>query len=173
MTRPRAITAYLALCRWLDRAALTVAVASGLFLTGAVLTIVVLRYGFGTGFIELQDAAAYAFATLMAFSLPVTLARGGHVRVEVISERLPPRYLRIADTLALVVFLIPVFGLLMHAWWPDLRYAWSIREGSVETGGLGGLYLVKAVLPLAAGLMILQGLGQVLAPRPADGTDAP
>ncbi|TCP22764.1 tripartite ATP-independent transporter DctQ subunit [Rhodovulum adriaticum] len=145
-------------------------VVAGLFLTGAVLAIVVLRYGFGTGFIELQDAAAYAFAALMALSIPVTLARGGHVRVEVISERLPQAYLRGADAVALVIFLIPVFGLLIRAFWPDLAYSWSIREGSVETGGLGGLYLVKTALPVAAGLTILQGLAQVL--RPAPGKDS-
>jgi len=163
----KARSAYLTLCRALDRTALALCVVAGLFLTGAVLAIVVLRYGFGTGFIELQDAAAYAFAVLMAFSLPVTLARGGHVRVEVVSERLPAGYLRGADLIALVLFLIPLFGLLIRAWWPDLAYAWSIREGSVETGGLGGVYLVKTALPLAAGLMILQGIAQILAPAAA------
>ncbi|MBN2905511.1 MAG: TRAP transporter small permease subunit [Rhodobacteraceae bacterium] len=161
----RLLAAYLALCRWLDRVALALCVAAGLFLTAAVLAIVVLRYGFGTGFIELQDAAAYGFAVLMVFSLPVALTRNGHVRVEVVSERLPPRYLRVADALALVAFLVPVFGLLIHAWWPQLSYAWSIREGSVETGGLGGLYLVKTALPVAAALMIAQGLALVIGPR--------
>lgn len=170
MSVPALISAYLALCRWLDRLALGLCVGAGLFLTGAVLAIVVLRYGFGTGFIELQDAAAYAFAVLMALSIPVTLARGGHVRVEVVSERLPRAYLRGADAVALVIFLIPVFGLLIRAFWPDLVYAWSIREGSVETGGLGGLFLVKTALPVAAALTILQGLAQVL--RPAPGKDS-
>lgn len=170
MPRAVAISAFAALCRWFDRLALGLCVVAALFLTGAVLAIVVLRYGFGAGFIELQDAAAYAFATLMVFSIPVTLARGGHVRVEVVSERLPPAYLRIADAVALVIFLIPVFGLLIRAWWPDLVYAWSIREGSIETGGLGGLYLVKAALPVAAGLTIVQGVAQVL--RPAPGKDS-
>ncbi|SIO02447.1 TRAP-type mannitol/chloroaromatic compound transport system, small permease component [Rhodovulum sp. ES.010] len=168
MQTRRALSAYLALCRWLDRAALALCILAGLFLTGAVLAIVVLRYGFGAGFIELQDAAAYAFAVLMAFSLPVTLARNGHVRVEVVSERLPPGYLRAADALALVLFLVPVFGLLIRAFLPDLAYAWSIREGSVETGGLGGLYLVKTALPVAAALMILQGVAQVLGRRTAE-----
>ncbi|MGC9419111.1 MAG: TRAP transporter small permease subunit [Rhodovulum sp.] len=168
MQMRRALSAYLALCRWLDRVALAACVTAGLFLVGAVLAIIVLRYGFGLGFIQLQDAAGYAFAVLMALSLPVTLARGGHVRVEVFSERLPPAYLRAADAVALVLFLVPVFGLMIRAFWPDLSYAWSIREGSVETGGLPGLYLVKTALPLAAILMILQGVAQVLGRRAAE-----
>ncbi|HDR28115.1 TRAP transporter small permease subunit, partial [Rhodovulum sp.] len=94
-----------------------------------------------------------------------TLARNGHVRVEAISERLPTAYLRAADAVALVLFLIPVFGLMIRAYWPELAYSWSIREGSVETGGMPGLYLVKTALPVAAAMMILQGIAQFLTPR--------
>ncbi|MBK5934291.1 C4-dicarboxylate ABC transporter substrate-binding protein [Rhodovulum imhoffii] len=156
------ISGYLALARWLDKLSLAICVTAGMFLTGATLLIVVLRYGYGAGFIQLQDAAAYAFTVLLAFSLPVTLARGGHVRVEVLSERMPSGYVRVADTGALILFLIPVFALMLYAYWPDLRYAWSIREASLETGGLGGLYLVKTTLPVSAALMIVQGVAAVV-----------
>jgi TRAP-type mannitol/chloroaromatic compound transport system permease small subunit len=158
---------FLGLCGWIDRLTMALCVIAAAVLTAAVLVIVVLRYGFGVGFIQLQDTAGHAFAVLLILSIPACLARGGHVRVEVISERLPPAYLRAADALALAAFLVPVFGLLIWAWWPDLVYSWSIREASVETGGLGGLWLVKAALPLAAGLTILQGLAAVLRPAPA------
>ncbi len=131
-------------------------------LVAAVLAIVVLRYGFGIGFIRLQDFAAYAFAVFLALSVPVCMAQGGHVRVDVVSERMPHGYLRLADTLALVFFLVPVFGLAIWAWWPDLRYSWAIREVSVETGGLPGLFLVKTALPVFALLTIVQGIAAVL-----------
>lgn len=162
--------AYLALCTFLDRVTRVVCGLSGLVLVLSVLTIVVLRYGFGTGFIRLQDLATYAFAIFLILSLPVCLAQGGHVRVEVLSERLSPAYLRRADTVALVVFLLPVFGLILWAYWPDLRYSWRIREASMETGGLRGLYLVKTVLPVASVLMILQGLAAILRPIEKDAT---
>jgi TRAP-type mannitol/chloroaromatic compound transport system permease small subunit len=47
-----------------------------------------------------------------------------------------------------------------------LRFSWSIREGSVETGGLGGVYLVKTMIAVSGGLMIVQGVAAVL--RPAE-----
>ena len=148
----------------LDRVARVVCGTAAVILVALVLTIVVLRYGFGTGSIKLQDAASFAFAVFVIFSLPVCMAQGGHVRVEVLSERLSPGYLRRADTVALVVFLIPVFGLILWAGWSDLAYAWRIREGSVQTGGLPGLYLVRTALPVAAVLMIVQGVAGVLRP---------
>ena len=157
----------LALGAVLDRVARAACLAAGLLLVATVLLIVVLRYGFGSGAIALQDFAGYAFAVFLILAIPVCLAEDGHVRVEVFSERQPPGYNLWADRVALVVFLIPVFGLLIWAAWPTLVYSWSIREGSIETGGLPGLYLVKTMLPVAAALTIVQGVAAVLRPRQA------
>ena len=159
---------YLAICRFLDRATLWLCGAAAVVLVVMVLVNVVLRYGFGEGSIRMQDLAAYAFAVFLILSLPVTLTRGGHVRVEVFSERMPPGYLRAADSVALVLFLIPLFGLVIWAGWNDIAFSFRIREGSVTPGGLGGQWLVKATLPVAAALMILQGIAAVLAPLARD-----
>jgi TRAP-type mannitol/chloroaromatic compound transport system permease small subunit len=157
---------FLALSKILDRIALAICLLAAAVLVATVLAVVILRYGFGTGFIRLQDVANYAFAVLLVFAIPVCLARDGHVRVEIFSEMLPETYIVCADRIALVAFLIPVFGLVIWAYWPELAYSWSIREGAVETGGLGGLFLVKSALPVAAALTIVQGIAAVLRPRP-------
>lgn len=159
---------FLALAGALDRVAWALCLVTATILTLVILAVVVLRYGFGLGYIELQDTATYAFAVLVIFSVPVCLARDGHVRVEVISERLSATYRRVADAAALVLFLVPVFGVLLWAWWPQMTYAWSIREASLETGGLPGLYLIKTALPIAAALTIVQGLAAVLKEAPDD-----
>jgi len=154
---------FLAVCDALDRMTARFSAFTCMVLALLVLVIVVLRYCFGIGYIELEDAARYTFAVVAILSLPICLRRHGHVRVEVLSERLSPGYRRAVDALALVVFLIPVFGLVIVAGWGDLTYSWSIREASVETGGLPGLFVVKTALPLGAFLMILQGAAAVLA----------
>lgn len=153
---------FFAICDALHRLALAICVVACLALTAIITLIVILRYGFGIGFIELQDLATYIFAILVIFSIPVCLRLGGHVRVEVFSERLSEQYSRNADTAALLAFLVPVFGLIIWAGWRDLAYSWSIREASMETGGLPGLFIVKTSLPLGAGLMILQGIAMAL-----------
>lgn len=158
--------AVLTLARWADRLTAWACAATLAGLVASVLAIVILRFGFDIGFIKLQNLSGYAFAVLLILSVPYCLARGGHVRVDVLSERLPPAYLHRADVVALVAFLIPVFGLMVWAFLPDLRFSWSIREGAVETGGLGGVYLVKTMVAVSGLLMILQGIAAVL--RPAD-----
>lgn len=151
--------------RVLDRVALRLCHLSAALLVGLVLAIVVLRYGFDTGFIRLQDGATYAFAMLAAFSVPVCLARDGHVRVEVFSERWPALWRGRVEAGGLLLFLIPVFGLMIWAWWPQMVYSWSIREASLETGGLPGLWLMKTLPVIAAALTILQGVAAVLRGR--------
>jgi TRAP-type mannitol/chloroaromatic compound transport system permease small subunit len=156
---------YLAICRTLDRATLAFCALAGASLAALVLLNVVLRYGFGAGSIKLQDLAGYAFAVFLILSVPLALVRGAHVRVEVVSERLGPRYLRAADALAWVLVIVPLFGLILWAGWRDIAFSWRIGEGSVTPGGLGGLYLVRTALPVASALMILQGLAVLLTPR--------
>lgn len=155
---------FLAFAGLVHHVTLALCMVAASVLTLTVLAIVVLRYGFGVGYIALQDLASYAFAVFLALAVPACLAQGGHVRVEVLSERMPPAYLRRADLVALVLFLIPVFGFAFWVYLPELRYSWAIREASLETGGLRGLFLVKTALPLSAALMILQGVAGVLRP---------
>ncbi len=135
------------------------------------LTVVILRYVFGVGFIELQDAVAYSFAALVVLSLPVAQAQDSHVRVDVFRAGQSLQTQNWVDRVGVAAFLIPVFGLTIWWVWPDVAYSWSIHERSVETGGLPGLYLVKTMLPLACGLMILQGVAGLFAAveEPNDG----
>lgn len=157
---------FLTFARWCDRLTTLVCATALAVLVATVLAIVLLRFGFDMGFIKLQNLAGYAFAVLLILTLPYCLARGGHVRVDVLSERLPPSYLRGADIVALLAFLIPVFSLMVWAFLPDLRFSWAIREGAIETGGLGGVYLVKTTVAASGVLMIVQGIAAVLRPEP-------
>lgn len=145
-----------------DVFARVICAGAALVLVTSVLTIVVMRYGFGIGFIQLQNLAGYAFAVFMIFAIPVCMARDGHVRVEVLSERLSPRYRVWAEALALVLLLIPLFALTIVTYWPNLSYSWAIRERALETGGLPGIFLIKTALPLASFLMIIQGIAAFL-----------
>mgnify|MGYP000533249027 CR=1 FL=1 len=126
-------------------------------LAASEIAIVLLRYIYGIGFLQLQDFASYCFAALVILGIPYALGRDAHVRVDVFREKQTPATRRSVDFAGVVLLLIPVFSLLLYHVWPDIRYAWEIKEGSKETGGLPGLYLVKTCLPVTAVLMLLQG----------------
>lgn len=136
------------------------------------IVIVILRYAFGIGFLELQDLVSYSFAMLLVLSVPVALRLDRHVRVDVFRSRqsLPVR--RRYDRFGIVFFLLPVFAMTLYFVMPQILYSWSIREGGLETGGLAGYFLVKTALPVACALVLLQGaalfLGESVETDPFD-----
>ena len=153
--------AYQQLCHVLHRLTLYGCVGLLALLLCSETLIVILRYCFGIGFLELQDFAAYVFASLFMLGLPAALVMNRHVRVDVIRERQSLKSRRRVDHAATVVLLVPVFVLCLYWVYPDIAYAWKIREGSRETGGLGGVYLIKSVLPLTCVLMIMQAVASL------------
>jgi TRAP-type mannitol/chloroaromatic compound transport system permease small subunit len=120
------------------------------------IVVVVLRYVFGIGYLELQDIVAYSFAAIVVLSIPVALRADKHVRVDILRRIQSPVTARALDNLAILALLGPVFILIIVFVMPDILYAWRIREGSVETGGLPGYFLVKTCLPIACLLCLLQ-----------------
>ena len=77
-----------------------------LFLVETV--IVLLRYVFGIGFLELQDIVSYSFAALVVLGLPVTLRLDKHVRVDVFGNSSRTRTTRLFDAIGICALLIPV-----------------------------------------------------------------
>lgn len=121
------------------------------------ISIVMLRYIYGVGFLKLHDIALYSFSSLVILSIVYSFGCNSHVRVDVLRDKHSNKTKRLIDTLAVIFCLYPLFGFILYWVWPDITYAWSIFEGSRETGGLAGLFLVKSTLPLVAVLMIIQG----------------
>lgn len=120
--------------------------------------IVLLRYVFGIGFLPLQNLASYSFSALVVLGIPYALAREAHVRVDILREHQSPQLKRIIDIMAVSLLLIPIFSLIFYTVMPDIQYSWEILEGSKETGGLPGLFLIKTALPVSCVLMIIQGI---------------
>lgn len=126
------------------------------------ITVVVMRYLFSVGFIELQDLVSYSFAALSVLSIPTAIRSDSHVRVDIFRRSQRPDAQRAFDLAAIAVFLLPLFLLTLWYGWPIVAYSWSIFEGSRETGGLPGFFIVITALPVACVLMVLQGVALVL-----------
>lgn len=141
----------------LHRFNIAICVLLMLVLFGAQITIVILRYSFGVGFLELQDLAAYSFAMLAVLSVPVALRLDRHVRVDIFRSRQEKTLRRRFDQCAIILMLFPVFALTLYLVLPQVAYSWSIFEGGVETGGLPGYFLIKTALPVMCALMLIQG----------------
>lgn len=123
--------------------------------------VVLLRYGFGIGSIGLQESVAYMHAVVFLLSTAFTLQRQGHVRVDILYRRFSPRRQAWVNALGSLLFLLPICGFLLAVSWNFVAESWAVREGSAQAGGLPGVYLLKALIPLMAITLGLQGIADI------------
>lgn len=133
-----------------------------LFIVLAQFTVVLLRYGFGTGSAKLTESIIYAHAALFMLAAAWTLRENGHVRVDIFYADAPPRRKALVDLLGALLLLIPFALSLFILSLPYVARSWSILERSRETSGLPLVWLLKALIPAFALLLILQGISQAL-----------
>lgn len=124
--------------------------------------IVVLRYGFGIGFIALQEAVNYLHASAFLLGTALTLQQDEHVRVDILYQRFNVQQKAWVDALGVIIFLLPFAAFLLFCSWSFFFNAWQIQESSPEPGGLAYVYIYKALIPVATLLLILQALAVLL-----------
>ena len=124
--------------------------------------VVVLRYAFDIGSIALQESVTYMHSVLFMLGIAYTLGRNGHVRVDILYERLSRRARARVDLIGTLLLLIPVCVLIIWLGWAYVAESWRVQEASRETGGLPAVYLLKTLILIMPILLLAQGLSNAL-----------
>ena len=130
-----------------------------MFLTCAV---VVSRYLFNVGAIQIQESVMYLHGATLLLGIAYTLKLGGHVRVDILYQRFGPRYRAIVDVMGTLLFLFPLAAFILWTNYDYVAFSWSLTESSAEAGGLGGVYLLKTLIPITAIFIFLQSTSELL-----------
>lgn len=173
--RPQ-FTALTALADRIDRltgAVFRVAAWGALAVVLIQLAVVLARYGLGLGAPWLQESAVYAHAALFLLAAAGTLARDGHVRVDLFYAGASPRRKAVIDAAGAVLFLLPVATALLWLSLPYVGRSWAILERSREASGLPLVFLLKSLIPAFAVLLMVQGVAQLLRALAVLAGDAP
>lgn len=133
-----------------------------LAMVAVTFAVVVLRYLFNVGWIAMQESVTYLHALVFMVGAAYTLKHDGHVRVDIFYRRMPPRGRAAVDLAGTCLLLLPVCVFIFWASWDYVAGSWSLLEGSREAGGLPGVFLLKSVIPLMAGLLAVQGVALAL-----------
>ena len=110
----------------------------------------ILRYAADFGALKLEDFTGYSFASLVIFSVLVAFYQNVHVRVDMISNLhrfFDKRIIRIVSALP--------FMFVAYLSLPAVLFSWSVFEGSPEPSGLGGVFIIKTLLPISLILISL------------------
>ncbi|WOX04037.1 TRAP transporter small permease subunit [Microbulbifer pacificus] len=122
--------------------------------------VVALRYGFDGGSLALQDTVTYLHGAAFMLGLAYALQASAHVRVDVFYRTLSARGKAWVDAVGCLIFLLPLCTFIAVGGWHFAASSWAVHETSNSADGLGGVYLLKSLIPLAAATLALQGVSQ-------------
>lgn len=108
------------------------------------------------------DVQMMLYGSLFMMAGAYTLAKSGHVRGDILYGFLKPRTQATLDLILYIVFFIPGIIALIYAGYYYAADSWRINEHSSITADGPPIYPFKTIIPLAGGLLIFQGLVEIL-----------
>ncbi|MEW5963460.1 MAG: TRAP transporter small permease subunit [Pseudomonadota bacterium] len=122
---------------------------------------VLLRYLFRTGSVAMQELEWHLMAPVCLLGLSYALLHDGHVKVDIVYGRFPPRVQRLVDVVSMAAVCV-VVAILLYLSIPYVYQSYSIGEGSPDPGGLSHRWVLKSMLPLGFLLLLIQSIAATL-----------
>lgn len=133
-----------------------------LLLAANVFYDVVMRYLFNNVSIGMQELEWHLYSMIFLFGVAYTLRVDGHVRVDLVYERLAPKRRAAIDILGTILLLWP-FCFLVAGYGFGFAYeAYDIGETSGDPGGLAYRWIIKAMIPVSFVCVIISSFGFML-----------
>jgi TRAP-type mannitol/chloroaromatic compound transport system permease small subunit len=122
----------------------------------------VARYLFNAPTLWAYDLSYMLYGALFMLGAHYTLLKGAHIRTDMLWEKFSPRTKGRIDTAAYVFFFFPAMILLFYASVDEAWASWRMGELSEQTAWRPILWPFKAVVPLTALLLLVQGVSELL-----------
>ena len=131
-------------------------------MAGAATYEVVMRYGFNAPTIWAFDMTWMLYGSHFMLGATYCLYKGGHIRTDLIYEKLPVRWQGWIDASCYLIFFFPGMIYFFAAGYVEAAHSLDILEKSFVTALYPPLYPFKTVIPFTALLLIMQGVSQFL-----------
>ena len=133
-----------------------------LILTLSVSYEVVVRYVFNAPTVWAFDMMVQMYGALFLMAGPYALAQDSHVRGDVLYRLFPVRWQARIDFVLYILFFFP--GMLALFWfgYEIAKDSWRYQEVSWNSPARIQIYFFKSLIPVAGGLLIIQGIAEML-----------
>jgi len=146
--------------RWIDNMNEWVGSGVAWATLGLVLVVfvdVVMRYLFNKSYVFTQELEWHLFGFIFLIGAGYTLLHDGHVRVDIIYQRLGIKGRAWTNLLGVILFLIPGCIMVITTSWQFAANSFSMMEGSPDPGGIPFRFIIKGCIPVGFTLLLLQG----------------
>jgi len=126
------------------------------------LVVVIMRYVFAFGSVQMQESIWYMHGLLFMLGAGYTLAKDRHVRLDIFYREARRRTKARINLFGSLVFIMPFCIVVFDFATPLVRRSWAVREGSLETLGMPYLYLLKSVILVFCIIVAVEGVSLAL-----------
>ena len=121
---------------------------------------VFVRYVLNAPTVWVFDMMVQMYGALFLMAGPYALAQDGHVRADVIYRLIPVRWQARIDFILYILFFFP--GMLALFWYGAeiASDSWRFKEVSWNSPARIQIYFFKTLIPVAGGLLIVQGVSE-------------
>ena len=126
-----------------------------------VMVVVIGRYFFGIGRVDIQELALYVHALIFLGCAGWAYSADEHVRVDIFYRNASPGYKRLVNTIGILFFLLPMIVVLGYYAIDFVVASWSVQEISTEPGGLSIVYIQKSFIFLFPLVLALSGIREL------------
>lgn len=121
---------------------------------------VILRYFFSNSYVALEELQWHIYSIGFMIGLSYCVLHDGHVRVDVLAEKLSHRKRALIEMLGLGLFLVPFCLFILFYAYPFVERAYVMGEVSGSPGGLPMRWLIKSVILIGFGLLLLAAVSR-------------
>ena len=147
---------------WVIRKAGNLIAWSYVLLVLVIILQVVLRKGFSSGLIVLEELQWHLYAVGVMFGISYAQVNNAHVRVDLIYGSLRIRTKRIIDILGILTLVLPFIAVIFIHSLDFFADSWRINESSQSPSGLPWRWAIKAVIPLSFGMLGLAVVSRLI-----------
>lgn len=131
-------------------------------LLAVIILNVVLRYVFSQGMIELEELQWHLYGIGWLVGMSYTFVADGHVRVDVVHDRLTHRNKLWFELFGLLLLFLPFITFVILFALPFVELSWMTGERSTSANGLPARWLVKSLLLFSFVLLLFAGISRLI-----------
>ena len=126
-----------------------------------VMVVVIGRYFFGIGRVDVKELALYLHALIFLGCAGWAYSADEHVRVDIFYRNASLEYKKLVNTCGILFFLLPTVGVLGYYALDFVAASWSVKEISTEPGGLSIVYIQKSLIFLFPLVLVFAGIKEL------------
>ncbi|MDE1463801.1 TRAP transporter small permease subunit [Spartinivicinus poritis] len=116
---------------------------------------VILRKGFSSGLIILEELQWHLYAIGFMFGMAYSQVMNSHIRVDLFYSRFSNKTKHIIEIIGLLCFVLPFISIIFIHSLDFVADSWRINERSAAPAGLPFRWVIKSIIPIAFSLLAI------------------